>query len=226
MPIFPVTATVPARPTIRAKIACSENDPLVRAFTARPGRFYEEDLLLALAREYDANGGNGVILDVGSHVGNHSAFLAHLGPVYAFEADPRCQAAWVRTMALTCPPNAAVLVPAPVWSEVRRMDISRNNTGRAHAVETERGTMSVTLDGIASGLIVAVVKMDIEGGERHALRGASAILTRAGHRPVLAIECKSPDALTRVEAELSDIGARYERGERYCATPTYLFRPV
>lgn len=227
MPIFPVTAAVPGRPITRAKIACSERDPLVRAFTARPGRFYEEDLLLALAREYDAMGRKGAaILDVGSHVGNHSAFLAHLGPVYAFEADPRCQAAWLRTMALTCPPNPAVLVPAPVWSEARRMDISRNNTGRAHAVETERGTMSVTLDGVAAGLSVALIKMDIEGGERHALRGASTILTRAGARPVLAIECKSPEALARVEAELRDIGATYERGERYCATPTYLFRPV
>jgi FkbM family methyltransferase len=228
MPIFPVTATVPGRPTIRAKIACSERDPLVRAFTARPGHFYEEDLLLALAREYDGKGWKGgAILDVGSHVGNHSAFLAHLGPVYAFEADPRCQAAWLRTMALTCPPNPAVLVPAPVWSEARRMDISRNRTGRAHAVETDRGTMSVTLDGVASGLSVSIIKMDIEGGERHALRGATRLLTTfTGPRPVLAIECKSPDALVRVEAELHDIGAVYERGERYCATPTYLFRPV
>jgi hypothetical protein len=73
--------------------------------------------------------------------------------------------------------------------------------------------------------------MDIEGGERHALRGATHILTRGGRdgaafRPVLAIECKSAEALTRVEAELRDIGATYERGERYCATPTYLFRPI
>lgn len=228
MPIFPVTATVPNRPTIRAQIACSERDPLVRAFTGRPGRFYEEDLLLALAREYDAKGwAGGAILDVGSHVGNHSAFLAHLGPVYAFEADPRCQAAWLRTMDATHPPNPAVLVPAPVWSEARRMDISRNRTGRAHAVETERGVMSVTLDGVASGMSVAIIKMDIEGGERHALRGATRLLTTfTGPRPVLAIECKSPEALTRVEAELRDIGATYERGERYCATPTYIFRPV
>lgn len=228
MPIFPVTATVPGRPTIRAKIACSEKDPLVLPFKALAGHFYEEDLLLALAREYDAKGWKGgTILDVGSHVGNHSAFLAHLGPVYAFEADPRCQAAWLRTMALTCPLNPAVLIPAPVWSEARRMDISRNRTGRAHAVETERGTMSVTLDGIASGLSVAIIKMDIEGGERHALRGATHLLTRTtAPRPILALECKTADALTRVEAELRDIGARYERGERYCATPTYLFRPV
>lgn len=228
MPIYPARAITASGLRIAAKIACSEKDPLNPSFKARPGAFYEEDLLLALAAEYAAKGWpGGVILDVGSHVGNHSAFLAHLGPVYAFEADPRCQAAWLRTMGATHPPHPAVLIPAPVWSDVRRMGISRNRTGRAHAVETDRGVVSVTLDGIASGMNVAIIKMDIEGGERHALRGAQAILTReTGPRPLLAIECKSAEALARVEAELRDIGARYERGARYCATPTYLFRPV
>lgn len=230
MPIYPVTARLPNGATARAKVACSEKDPLNRTFKARPGRFYEEDLLLALAAEYAGKAWpGGWILDVGSHVGNHTSFFAHLGPVMAFEADPRCQAAWLRTIDASCLPNPTVLVPAPVWSEERRMDLSRNRTGRAHAVEREErgGSLAVTLDGMASHLSIAIIKMDIEGGERHALRGARAILTRTtGPRPVLAVECKSADALARVEAELHDLGAAYQRGQRYAATPTYLFRPV
>ena len=76
------------------------------------------------------------------------------------------------------------------------------------------------LDEIVTATDVAVIKIDVEGFECEVLDGAARLL--AG-KPVLAIECQTPQNLQDVAARLVPMG--YRQTGKYCATPTYIFEP-
>lgn len=190
----------------------------------RSGTFYELDLLEALRERLGTSGG-GLAVDTGAHIGNHSLYFAcelRMG-VLALEPNPVTHAFLVRNV------GAHPIVPLPLaaggedpcW--VRVVDGPPGNTGMA-SISRNPGELHRVLQVPLSCLVpewstVRLIKIDTEGSELDALAGAAAILQYA--HPLLALEARTPEELAEQTAYLARFG--YKHGERYCATPTYIW---
>jgi len=136
-----------------------------------------------------------VVLEGGACYGDSALWLAHrVGPkgrVHCFEFVPANLELFAENMALN-PSLASRIeaVPAPLWSRSgERFEFAANGSGSRLSGASPGGTaVSVSVDDFVArrGLErVDFVKMDIEGAELEALRGAEATLRR--FRPRLAI---------------------------------------
>lgn len=157
---------------------------------------YERSELEAFMAWITAAGVNlrdGVVLDIGANIGNHSLFFApHCARVVAYEPNPR-------TFQVLC--LNAQLAPN---IECRKKALS-DRAGRARlSLDPENvgsASLGTAVGGIDAGgtlvdLValddepdlgpVRVVKMDIEGHEWKALQGASTLLAR--HQPIVLFE--------------------------------------
>lgn len=154
-----------------------------------------------------------VALDVGSNIGFFATLLSRwVGPsgrVVAVEPDPANLALLRRNLIENHCGNVKV-VAAAIGAEPGEAEFSRDAatgaTGRlgrsatAGELAVGRGRVEVvrtpveTLDRLAAGMPVppGLVKIDIEGGEAEALRGATALLRDA--RPVIVAETTGDDA--------------------------------
>ena len=153
---------------------------------------FDEAVFAAIAEGVSASD---TVIDVGANIGFYSARLANLvgakGQVHAFEIDPRAIRCLRRTLqrnsigqlrlhefALGSSPGTVFLDQS---SEVGHTSAAQSGSGRP--VECE------TLDSWASKTdlrSLAVIKIDVEGGEVEVLRGAAETVHRL--RPRLVIE--------------------------------------
>jgi len=142
-----------------------------------------------------------VILDVGAHVGLFTVLLARwcgpAGHVYAFEPAPQTRAALVDHLALNgvasrVTPVALAVSDAPGTARLYTVSNSPENTlSQAHTRIPGARPVEVpvtTIDAFCETrrIAPALLKIDIEGFELHALRGARAALAR--HRPAVVVE--------------------------------------
>ncbi len=168
--------------------------------------------------------GRRCVLDVGAHIGlvalPMSRVLAPAGRVYAFEPATANRRYLHEHLALNAVENV-VVVESLVGAEVREavaffeqseatgMNSVVLDKGEEGYRETQRP--QVTLDGFcrSRGLAPEVIKMDIEGAELDALKGAAETLRR--HRPLVFLSVhprhlerlgRSCDELARLIAEL------------------------
>jgi len=151
---------------------------------------YEWDKRQALERLVSPDA---VVFDVGANVGFYTLLASKLvgpkGRVFAFEPLPRNLHYLKRHLAMNRASNVA-LFEAAVWdrSGIVRFDAGPDaSQGRVHADGFD--VASVSLDELwAEGSLPLpdVIKMDIEGGELHALRGARQMLERASPTVLLA----------------------------------------
>jgi FkbM family methyltransferase len=136
-----------------------------------------------------------VVIDCGANIGAFTRRALTLGAsrVIAFEPTPDLVEALKRTFAGD---DRVTIVPKGVWDEESQMrlsvvpGLSEGNTFVLHP-ELEMGPVVplTTIDHVMAELHVAKVdfiKLDIEGAERRALRGAKATLLSS--HPRLAIE--------------------------------------
>jgi FkbM family methyltransferase len=160
-----------------------------------------------------------VVWDVGAHRGFFTLLLARLvgegGRVVAFEPDEQSLVSLRAAIERNDADNVTVR-PVAVWSSTGRVSFERraDTEGGAHgAVLEERGSVTVeatTLDDEASGGPAPdLVKIDVEGGEEHVLRGAKALL--AGRKPIVICEVHvtrrgSEELLPRVRQLLVEAG--------------------
>lgn len=138
--------------------------------------------------------GRGSAVDGGANVGNWCRWMAeYFDPVHAFEPNPRCWAAF-ETM-----PGSVVLHRAALGEAAgeawlyqppkRRATTAGYVGGAEHAPPVERpraeAVQVVTVDwlGLAD---CRLLKLDLEGGELYALRGARQTLATC--RPVVVVE--------------------------------------
>jgi FkbM family methyltransferase len=151
----------------------------------------------------------GVVWDVGANVGFYSLIASRLvgsGEVVAFEPLPDNQEAIRRNLALNEIDNVRLVAVAlsdaegeaeleihasPTWA---KLDTSGDTTFKRDTAVSGRVPVSVsTLDlQLASFAAPDLVKMDIEGAEVAALRGASKLLSE--HRPTLICELHGTNA--------------------------------
>lgn len=147
-----------------------------------------------------------VVLDIGAFVGWYTLLAARQvgaqGKVYAFEPDPRNFDLLGENLRLNRVDSRVICLPRAVSDEagvqpffLHGGDQSRSSlipSGGGH--ESTTATTVVLDDFFDRGIKIDVVKMDIEGGEVHALRGMAETLARAGRSVKLFVEC-NPNSL-------------------------------
>lgn len=198
--------------------SCSDH---IARSQAKTSDFYERDLLDAI-RKYHRQG---VYVDVGAHVGNHSVFFGLFCPsslVVSIEGSLDTAFLLRRNLdhnlrSVSFRIHNVIVGAVGERRLMRRKNIS--NTGMDTAELGSDGSPVSTLDYLTAGLKVAVVKIDVEGSEPSVLLGATSLL---GARPLLAIEASTESALRTQEQILRPFG--YLRSpHRFCKTPTYIW---
>jgi FkbM family methyltransferase len=137
-----------------------------------------------------------VVLDCGGHVGTFTHYALERGAsrVIAVEPDPVNLECFRRNFRTEIEAGRVILTPQGVWHEETVLELfeGADNSGTNSVVWKHGGnkvTISVTtIDKLVSRLKLDrldVIKMDIEGAERNALRGASETLRRFRPRVLL-----------------------------------------
>lgn len=216
---------------ITATVCATAGDHIAKHL--RKGRFYEEEMLAALVPHLVER--EGIVVDVGAHVGNHTAFFANFRYVVAIEASPANFALLRKTVessAYYCVqhPKETHCCPVAERSGIAvKLRHYGNNTGRTQMVPALPGEsatlMTKTIDELVDGRPVCLIKMDIEGSEPRALAGATQTLD-ANEGIVLAIEARDADAKALVETQINANGRLFEQLGRYGRTATYIYRRI
>jgi FkbM family methyltransferase len=136
----------------------------------------------------------GVFVDVGAHVGRWSLRLAgKASRVISVEANPATAAVLRAHIALNEARNVEV-VECAAWDSETRMTLSDPNGkvtgGSTRVIEGDDGddgtVQARPLDDVLAEVNPALIKLDVEGADLHALRGMAGTLARA--KPTLFIE--------------------------------------
>jgi FkbM family methyltransferase len=154
-----------------------------------------------------------VVIDCGAHVGvfTHKALERGARKVVAVEPNPLNVECLRRNFASEIAGGRVVVYPQGVWSadSTLSLSVSRNNTAMGSVViDRHAGSIQVpltTVDKIVAELnleTVDFIKMDIEGAEREALKGAAQTLGR--FKPRLMLDsyhlADDPEVLPRIIA--------------------------
>ena len=134
---------------------------------------------------------NEVFIDGGGYAGDSIvAMAAFWGKnrwkrIYSWEPDRKNRG----RLAKTCEDHRfenVEIIPLGMWSERTQLRFDMQGTVDSSVSETGDSVIDVdTIDHLCSGEKVTFIKMDIEGSERQALRGAEMVIRR--DRPKLAI---------------------------------------
>jgi FkbM family methyltransferase len=192
----------------------------------RTGRFYEQELLSHIENTVPRDG---IWIDVGANVGNHSLFFARLATrIISIEPHPETFGTLTSTIHRNGITNAT-LVNAAAGRDIGTLrlglpeGISDPGQFRADAQQHAVVVAVKPLDEIVGDhgpARVRLIKVDVEGAEADVILGAMATIRR--DRPHLVVEARSEMDLLRIR-EL--VGAGYRLVGRYCATPTYHLAP-
>jgi FkbM family methyltransferase len=138
-----------------------------------------------------------VFWDVGVHVGFFSVCAARRGArVLAVEASPDNARRALRNFELN--QVDGTMVEAAAWDSDGGAALVAGSSSSEWRVCPGAGLRTVTLDGLAlEHAPPTVIKLDVEGAEARALRGAQRVLREA--RPI--VICELHGAVTRAEVE-------------------------
>lgn len=171
---------------------------------------YEPDL--RQAAEKWINTGD-VVYDVGANIGYISLLCANLvgerGKVFAFEALPSNIARLTTNVDLNGMSDRIIITHAAVTGRDAPVTFYTHHSGAmgkaaGSAGRDEEYQDSITVDGLSLDHFVftrknpppALIKMDIEGGEGNALKGAERVLSK--HQPIFLIELHGEVAARQV----------------------------
>jgi len=137
-----------------------------------------------------------VVIDCGAHIGGFTRVALNFGArlVVAIEPEKLNLEAFRRNLAAEIQSGRVKLVEKGVWDASGKLPLNLSDVGDSHSmVVPQKGDKKETIDVTTLDALVAelhlrrvdFVKMDIEGAERNALRGARKVLKR--WRPRLAI---------------------------------------
>lgn len=187
-------------------------------------KFYETDLLDSLAKLIKV--GDGVALDIGANLGNHSIFFAGvLGlEVHAFEPlmqtyDLLQQNIRINEFNDKIFANNVAAGAENGWCEIDNVD--QNNLGSTTVSQSQTGKIPlITIDSYVEkaklSARIKLIKVDVEGFETQVIVGALDTIKR--YHPILVIECVEYGLLRNI---LLLLGDEYLAFDLNCATPTY-----
>lgn len=188
--------------------------------------FYEANAKGVLRFLYDhlPKGGDYLALDIGAHQGNHSVFFgAVMGwHCVAFEPDAenyRLLRANLERNGLARQVGAEQMAIGARRGIVRLTKRDPNNSGMVRAEYADKQAAAnvpcMALDFLSTKRI-DVIKVDVEGFEIEALRGATGLI--ALRKPVLIVETDRPGTVRKM------LPPGYNRVARsFNATPTFIF---
>jgi FkbM family methyltransferase len=187
----------------------------------RSGTFYELEMLEDM-RGRLAHGD--LVLDVGAHIGTHSVYLAAVCAcrVIAFEPHPKVFAALCENLRRNgVSTNVEARCCAIGADDGFAMLEERTNLGETRLIRSRSASeVPLTrLDGLSLSRRVAALKIDIEGGELDALRGARQLLRVS--RPLIYCEVAEQVRYEHVSDLLEAEG--YRLVASFNRTPTMLF---
>ncbi len=130
-----------------------------------------------------------VVIDCGAHIGGFTRVALQAGArlVVAIEPERANLLAFRRNLEQELKNSRVILVPKGVWERAGKLSLHLSNTGDSHSIifaQKGPGDAEIevtTLDALAQELgleRVDFIKMDIEGSEANALRGARQVLER------------------------------------------------
>lgn len=163
-----------------------------------------------------------VVVDCGAHVGffTRQALRHGAGRVISVEPAPENLECLRRNLAGEIALGKVIVMPKAVWDRPGTLRIHHEpgNSGADHLSEEIGGreVPLVTLDQIIAEVGISrvdLIKMDIEGAERHALAGAAGVITRCQPRLTIAAYHmpQDPEVLERIVLRLYS-GYRVQRG--------------
>ena len=169
----------------------------------------------------------GDYVDIGAHLGTHTVWFAQLCPsthVHAFEPVNRFAEVVRRNI------TANGLTDRVTLHQVGLSDRAGQAVNQL-SPEHQKGFVPdpdwakehfeiVKLDDVLRRQPVAVIKLDVEGMEAAALRGARRVLSR--WRPLIYAEAHSPELVAEIEQVLRPYGYR-ATGKVFNSSPTYEF---
>lgn len=168
---------------------------------------------------------NSVIVDAGANVGFFSRLALSQGAarVIAFEPSPQTAACLRRNLAQWIESGQVIVVEKGLWHESAVLRFARQNAenpGAHHISDTgEIEIVTTTLDSCLAELGVeriSYLKMDIEGAEQNALKGASKTLQR--DQPVCSIAVEHTDDMIQNAMGVANAMKTIFPGYRYFAT--------
>jgi FkbM family methyltransferase len=195
------------------------------------GQFYELDVLEAVSARMEGCAGDGIAVDAGAFIGNHSVYFALFCPVarvVAFEPNPKALQALSSNLRQNDVVGRVTVVPKALAEEdggtLYFCDLIENNAGGS-TVNKEHVANSIPVpvtsidSNIAAGMRVDFIKVDVEGMEVQVLRGARRVISTS--KPLLCVEAHGPRQLRNVLRELGS----YAVVDCLGVSPTYLLRP-
>jgi FkbM family methyltransferase len=173
-----------------------------------------------------------IVLDCGAHVGvfTDKALRRGAGKVVAIEPDPVNLECLRRNFVAEIASGRVILVPKGVWNteQMITLYIGASNSGsNSMLLDQHKGQVEVpvtTVDHLVEELKlprVDFIKMDIEGAEREALRGATRTLARDFPRLMLD-SYHRPDDMQVLPAIIHQANPRYAM---YCGPCEETFNP-
>jgi FkbM family methyltransferase len=157
--------------------------------------FYEADLLEEIAF-FPLK--KGIIIDVGANIGNHTVFFAKVlqKEVICVEPNPVTNQILTQNVGLNYLDDYVTIYEKPIGENLDDLydsiDVSDVNLGMHKFIKTANETSKITgetIDNISKDKEVALIKIDIDGGELSALKGASRTLRE--YKPVLVVEASN-----------------------------------
>ncbi len=195
------------------------------------GTFYELDLLNALLPYLNDDG---VFLDIGAHIGNHTAFLLQKTQASAivFEANPETYKILALNMLDLGLKDRVQEFCVAIGAKAGQGTLTAINpddvgTMSLYGEATETASLTVDISTIDLALKdtkqrpITLMKIDAEGAEPDVIRGA--IATIKNHRPVICAESRTVDEFKELASIL--IGLRYRPTSIHNATPTVIWEP-
>lgn len=204
----------------------------------KEGRFYESIFLESLLRLHKKNG---LIIDVGANIGNHTIFFGKVLQADVVAIEPEPHNAFFLNLNLrinNLQDNVKVLKTAVgkargtvqiemnvannFGSFTSKPEANPNSAPAADTMAIEVATQTLDYLFKSNGINsqnVSIIKIDVEGMEVDVLLGAESVIRQS--LPVVAVECFRHEDLISIENILSKYA--YFSIEVVNATPTFIF---
>ena len=188
-------------PKYQAKMRCFANPDDTVCSKILKGEIWEEKLFNESIKPYIHP--NTTVLDCGSYVGSHSVLISKLDPsvdVIAFEMMPEHYKLvqdnirinhLSNVIAFNCAlsdKNGKIPIPEVDYQKKENVNYGATQLADAKSSEHPIHIASITLDSFLPWIVkpLTFIKMDVEGHEIPALRGALQMLTK--YRPIILLE--------------------------------------
>jgi len=171
----------------------------------RDNMFYEIDLLHYIKSRFN----DGVVLDIGANIGNHSIFFSKFifEKTFAFETNPTNFNLLLENKRINNIGDDKLILNNIAISDGNYKYANHDflgNMGRSFIVEGDGELITKTLDDFDLPKI-ALIKMDVEGHELKVLKGAIKLINR--DFPHIVLECNNySDDFERVNPYMLQIG--------------------